>query len=64
MYTDVGVQCQCFTDVGVHCDVDVHSQLSADVGVQCQCFRGTSTGFGGRADTCKKLPDGFEFSSI
>ena len=45
---DVGVQCRCFTDVGVH----------------CQCFRGTSTGVGGRADTCKKLPDGFEFSSI
>ena len=45
-------------------DVDVHCQLSADVDVQCKCFRGTSTGVGGRADTCKKLPDGFEFSSI
>ena len=58
-------------------DVDGHCQLSADVGhcvqchcfdvghcVQCHCFRDTSTGVGGRADTCKKLPDGFEFSSI
>ena len=45
--------------------LDGHCQLSLlMVGVQCQCFRDTSTGVGGRADTCKKLPDGFGFSSI
>ena len=79
MYTvsDADGHCQSFADVGVSCsvsislmkvytvsDVDGHCQLSADVGVQCQRFRGTSIGVGGRADTCKKLPDGFEFSYI